>query len=86
MCRVASARIAAGALVEGLAHAGVELAIGLDDPRGYFAALRRSNLRTVLVHDERSGGFMADGYARASGIPAGVSGNSGPGPRTSCPG
>lgn len=70
---------AATRLVEGLRDGGVAAAFGLDDPRGFFAALRRSELGANIVHDERAGGFMADGYARASGRPVACSGISGPG-------
>jgi acetolactate synthase I/II/III large subunit len=74
-----SARSAAMRLVEGLADGGVAAAVGLDDPRAYFAALRKSRIATAIVHDERAGGFMADGYARVAGRPVACSGISGPG-------
>jgi acetolactate synthase I/II/III large subunit len=76
----------ADTVVATLDKCGVKVAIGLDDPRGFFAALRRSPIRTVIVHDERSGGFMADGYGRAAGVPAVCSGNSGPGASNLVPG
>jgi acetolactate synthase-1/2/3 large subunit len=67
-------------LVAGLADGGVPIAFGLDDPRGFFAALRRSELvKPAVIHDERAGGFMADGYARVSGRPVACAGISGPG-------
>lgn len=67
-------------LVAGLADGGVPIAFGLDDPRGFFAALRRSDLlRPAVIHDERAGGFMADGFARVTGRPVACSGISGPG-------
>jgi acetolactate synthase-1/2/3 large subunit len=65
--------------VKALEDAGVGLACGLDDPPSLFASLRRSGIRTIIVHDERSGAFMADGYARAAGRPALCAGVSGPG-------
>ena len=64
----------AAALIDGLAASGVDIAFGLDDPRGFFAALRRSRVRPFLVHDERAGGYMADAYARLTGRPVAVSG------------
>ena len=72
--------IAADALVGGLTDGGVPIVFGLDDPRGFFAAARRSDrMRTAIVHDERLGGFMADAYARVSGRPVACAGISGPG-------
>lgn len=69
----------AGAIVEAWAERGVGLAVGLDDPQAIFHSLRTSSIRTVIVHDERSGAFMADGYSRASGRPSVCSGVTGPG-------
>src|SRR3954454_17002161 len=70
----------ATALVDGLADGGVPILFGLDDPRGFFAAARRSDrMQTAVVHDERLGGFMADAYARVSGRPVACSGISAPG-------
>ena len=69
----------AGVVAATLASAGVRAAIGLDDPQPLFASLRDSPLQTVLVHDERSGAFMADGYARATGRPALCGAVAGPG-------
>jgi acetolactate synthase-1/2/3 large subunit len=72
--------IAAADLVEGLADGGVPIVFGLDDPRGLFAAARRSDrMQTAVVHDERLGGFMADAYARVSGRPVACAGISAPG-------
>ena len=73
----------AGVVAATLASAGVRAAIGLDDPQPLFASLRDSPLQTVLVHDERSGAFMADGYARATGRPALSAPSPGPVRRTS---
>jgi acetolactate synthase-1/2/3 large subunit len=70
---------AATRLVEGLEDGGVRAAFGLDDPRGFFAALRKSRIVASVVHDERAGGFMADGFSRATGTPVACSGISGPG-------
>jgi acetolactate synthase-1/2/3 large subunit len=69
----------ADCVVKAFEDAGLGLAVGLDDPPSLFASLRRSDIRTVIVHDERSGAFMADGFARASGKPALCAGVSGPG-------
>jgi acetolactate synthase-1/2/3 large subunit len=66
-------------VVQAFEDAGVGLACGLDDPPALFASLRRSAIRTVIVHDERGGAFMVDGYGRASGRLGLCAGVSGPG-------
>jgi acetolactate synthase-1/2/3 large subunit len=72
-------RTAADAIVAAWCERGVESVFGLDDPQTLFGAVRHSPIRCVIVHDERSGAFMADGYARASGRPTVCAGVSGPG-------
>lgn len=81
-----SGRIVGDDLVEALYEAGVRIAFGLDDPRGYWVGLRRSKIRPVVVHDERSGGFMAEAFTRAGGGLATCSGISGPGAANLVPG
>ncbi|MFM9146407.1 MAG: thiamine pyrophosphate-binding protein, partial [Phycisphaerales bacterium] len=81
-----SGRIVGDDLTEALYQAGVRIAFGLDDPRGYWVGLRRSKIRSVVVHDERSGGFMAEAFTRAGGGLATCSGISGPGAANLVPG
>lgn len=81
-----SGRIVGDDLTEALYEAGVRIAFGLDDPRGYWVGLRRSKIRPVVVHDERSGGFMAEAFTRAGGGLATCSGISGPGAANLVPG
>ncbi|MFM8353272.1 MAG: thiamine pyrophosphate-binding protein, partial [Actinomycetales bacterium] len=81
-----SGRIVGDDLAEALYEAGVRIAFGLDDPRGYWVGLRRSKIRPVIVHDERSGGFMAEAFTRAGGGLATCSGISGPGAANLVPG
>src|ERR1043166_1255436 len=61
----------AEAVVEMLKLHGVEFIFGLcgDTSLPFYDALARSGqqLRHVLARDERSAGYMADGYARVSG-------------------
>lgn len=66
-------------LAETLRDAGVTHVFGIDDPQALYAGLRKNAVRTVIVHDERAGGFMADGYARASHNLAVCTGLGGPG-------
>lgn len=54
------------AMAEALADAGVDAAFGMDDPQGLWSALRGSPIRTMILHDERSAGFAASGYALAA--------------------
>jgi len=42
-------------------------------------SLRRMRCRTIMIPDERAAGHAADGYARASGKPAGLVVSAGPG-------
>lgn len=81
-----SGRIVGDDMAEALYEAGVRIAFGLDDPRGYWVGLRRSRIRSVIVHDERSGGFMAEAFTRAGGGLATCSGISGPGAANLVPG
>src|SRR5919205_3735418 len=61
----------AEAVVEMLKAHDVEMIFGLcgDTSLPFYDALARSGakLRHVLARDERSAGYMADGYARVSG-------------------
>lgn len=66
-------------MVKGLDEAGIDILFGIDDPPPLFEAIRRSSLRSVIVRDERSGAFMADGYSRARGGVAACTGITGPG-------
>lgn len=45
----------------------------------YDAIARRGQLRTILVRNEQSGAFMADGYARVTGRPGVICTTAGPG-------
>ena len=62
-------RSGADALCAALVSLGVEHVFGLPGTQNIqlFEALRRSPIRSVLATDERAAGFMANGYARASG-------------------
>jgi acetolactate synthase-1/2/3 large subunit len=66
-------------MAEALREAGVSMVFGIDDPQALYAGLRKHAIRTVIVHDERSGAFMADGYSRASHEVAVCTGLGGPG-------
>jgi acetolactate synthase-1/2/3 large subunit len=66
-------------MAETLREAGVELVFGIDDPQALYAGLRKHSVRTIIVHDERSGAFMADGYSRASHRLSVCTGLGGPG-------
>src|SRR5437588_3948281 len=62
----------ADVLVRGLRDRGVSVVFGY--PGGplmplYDAIYREPSIRHVLARDEQAAGFMADGYARASGKP-----------------
>jgi 5-guanidino-2-oxopentanoate decarboxylase len=59
------------ALVGLLEDYGVELIFGIPGVHNIemYRALPRSKIRHVLVRHEQGAGFMADGYARASGKP-----------------
>ena len=58
-------------LAEVLAAHGVEVVFGMTGDQGYMLndALhrRRPRMRHVLVRDERTSAYAADGYARVSG-------------------
>jgi acetolactate synthase I/II/III large subunit len=66
-------------MAETLRDAGVSLVFGIDDPQALYAGLRKHGVRTMIVHDERSGSFMADGYSRASHELSVCTGIGGPG-------
>jgi acetolactate synthase-1/2/3 large subunit len=74
----ATARNVAAALKETLESLGVEYLFGMESPPALHAELGGSRLRPITIRDERSGAFMADGYAKVSGKP-GVCGVSGVG-------
>src|SRR5262249_21209852 len=69
----------AEALVRAFESEDIRHVFGLDDPQPVFASLRKSSIGVVIAHDERSGGFMADGYYRAGGAVPLCAGISGPG-------
>jgi len=59
------------AVVEALVAQGVEAVFGIPGVHtlAIYDALRDAPLRHILVRHEQGAGFMADGYARASGRP-----------------
>jgi 2-succinyl-5-enolpyruvyl-6-hydroxy-3-cyclohexene-1-carboxylate synthase len=68
----ATARYCAG-LVAGLADAGVDTAFISPGSRNTpltFAFIRETRIRSIAIRDERSGGFAALGYGKATGRPA----------------
>src|SRR5262245_35445971 len=76
-------------LVEMLAAYGVKVMFGVpgDTNVPLYAALSRSAglVSHVMARDERSAGFMADAYARATGKPGVVEVPSGAGPMYALP-
>ena len=76
-------------LIEMLAAYGVEFIFGVpgDTNVPLYTALRRFNGRIshIMARDERSAGFMADAYARATGKPGIVEVPSGAGPMYALP-
>lgn len=66
-------------MVATLEEYGIDIVFGMDDPQGFYNGLSRSSIHPVIVHDERSGIFMADAYARATGRVAFCAGITGPG-------
>jgi acetolactate synthase-1/2/3 large subunit len=66
-------------VAETLRDAGVSIVFGIDDPQALYAGLRKNGVRPIIVHDERSGAFMADGYSRASRQLSVCTGLGGPG-------
>lgn len=58
-------------VIDGLAANGVETVFGIPGVHtlALYDALRGSPIRHVLARHEQGAGFMADGYARASGRP-----------------
>ncbi len=70
----------ATSVAKALEDAGVRVVFGLDDPQALWHSLRAlDSIETVIVHDERSGAFMADAYARAAGTVGVCGAISGPG-------
>lgn len=59
------------AAVAALEAAGVEVVFGIPGVHtlGLYDALQNSNIRHILARHEQGAGFMADGYARATGKP-----------------
>ncbi len=76
----ASSPNAAAALKATLEALGVEYLFGMESPPALHAELEAAGggIRAITIRDERSGAFMADGYAKVSGKP-GVCGVSGVG-------
>ncbi len=76
-----ASRTVADALVELLTCCGIRTVFGIPGVHNLelYRALARSEMRHVLARHEQSAGFMADGYARASGEPAACFVISGPG-------
>ena len=86
MTLLGAGRIVGDDMVDVLHQAGVRAVFGLDDPRGFWVGARRGPVRPVIVHDERSGSFMAEAFIRAGGGLAATSGISGPGAANLVPG
>jgi len=66
------AELSAGEALVGLLEAyGVEIIFGIPGVHNVemYRALPRSKIRHILVRHEQGAGFMADGYARATGKP-----------------
>lgn len=59
------------AAIAALEAAGVEVVFGIPGVHtlGLYDALQNSSIRHVLARHEQGAGFMADGYARATGKP-----------------
>ena len=69
-------------MVETLRSEGVRVVFGIPGVHNlaiYDALLRQSAIAHVLARHEAGAGFMADGYARASGAPGVVVVTTGPG-------
>ena len=68
-------------IVELLKQYGIEMVAGI--PGGsilpLYDELARSSIRHVLVRQEQAGGFIAQGVARTTGLPAVCLATSGPG-------
>lgn len=64
-------RTGGAAAVEALEAAGVEVVFGIPGVHtlALYDALQGSSIRHVLARHEQGAGFMADGYARATGKP-----------------
>jgi acetolactate synthase-1/2/3 large subunit len=73
---------AADVLIDGLARRGVRHLFGMPGSHSttiYDAIARNRSIATVLVRNEQSGAFAADGYARVTGRPGVVCTTAGPG-------
>jgi acetolactate synthase-1/2/3 large subunit len=59
------------AAIAALEAAGVEVVFGIPGVHtlAFYDALQRSSIRHILARHEQGAGFMADGYARATGKP-----------------
>ncbi|HXY73028.1 MAG TPA: thiamine pyrophosphate-binding protein [Actinomycetota bacterium] len=59
----------AAALRQTLEALGVDHIFGMESPSALHAELVHSRIEPVTIRDERSGGFMADAYAKVTGKP-----------------
>ena len=62
----------ADVLVEGLVRCGVRHLFGMPGSHStaiYDALARSGSIATILARNEQAGAFMADGYARVTGVP-----------------
>lgn len=69
-------------LVECLFRRGVRLIFGMPGSHSthiYDAIHRHGGIQTILCRNEQAGAYMADGYARATGIPGVICTTAGPG-------
>ncbi len=70
-------------LIEGLKRLGIQYVFGMPGFQlmSVYDAIYKSSgeIKHILVHDEKSGAFMADGYARISGKPGVCDATVGPG-------
>ena len=76
------ARTGADVLIEQLERYGVRHIFGMPGSHStaiYDAIGRGGSIATVLARNEQAGAFMADGYARVTGIPGVVCTTAGPG-------
>lgn len=80
-------RIGGDVVVECLAALGATGVIGIPGQHalGLFDALRRSDLAFLGARVENNAGFMADGFARATGAPCPLFLSTGPGALTALP-
>ena len=69
-----STKTGADVLVERLVHHGVRCLFGMPGSHStaiYDALARSGAIATILARNEQAGAFMADGYARVSGVAGG---------------